>query len=464
MARVCLITSSIEDDSRAAIVNPNSHYPIGIAYLHSYLEQAGNEVETMFLNDYSYEDCDKIVMGKITEFCPAYVGFQIISHNRVSSFKLIENIHERYPAIKIIIGGIHTSMMYQQILERYPYVVAVIGEGEETFRELVQEVSLSEVCGIAYHDGTKVTCNKERTLFSDLDQLPFPKHEVFFVKGRDTASILTSRGCPFSCTFCCLDVISKRKVRFRSITNVVDEIEFLSKIPGIKRVWIHDDSFFLDNDRVIKICNEIIRRNIKLRFTCSGRLKPLSIEMIHALEAAGFDHVLFGLESGAASILKSCQKNITQEDAIEAFRLFAKSPIMITTFLIVGLPGETQATLLETALFIQKLQKIKYSYYDDMGVLAIYPGTEVYEISKRNKIIDDSFWLTDAAVPLYTAEHSREVLFKMKEDLRSFIAFKEILTVQGFFRQFKVLPKAIEWVFRFKLKGYLKRRILKILN
>lgn len=243
---------------------------------------------------------------------------------------------------------------------------------------------------------------KPREVIKNLDTLPFPKHELFFNNSkRYSGCLLTSRGCYFSCSFCCLNPEAKRIVRFRSPKNVVDEIEFMvKKFPQMTEIDILDDSFFVDNKRVIEICDEIIRRNIKIDFVCSGRVKPLSKEMIKKLEQANFRKVMLGLESGDNSILKSCHKGINQDDVVNAFKLFSKSSINLKTFLIIGLPGENIETIRETSRFVKEIQKIKYvSYANFANLLIVYPGTEVYEIAKSKGMINDEFWLSDREIP-----------------------------------------------------------------
>ena len=383
--QIIIITASFEDEQRSPEIQDNSHYPIGLGYLHSFIESKGHNVTTLFLNDYEPEECTNTSIRSIEDVNPDVIGLQIMTGNRVYSFRLIEHIHNKYPDKKIIIGGIHVTVMYEQILDKYPYLIAVIGEGEITFSELIDNSkSLEDIEGIAFNRNGRIIKTKERALIENLDELPFPKHEIFFGETRRCGCILTSRGCPFACTFCCLRSISQRKVRYRSVNNVVDEIEYMTKkFPDMSSVWIHDDSFFLDNNRVIEICNEIVIRGIKIEFICSGRMKPLKQQMITAMEKAGFTHVLFGLESGAKEILKTSKKAITKEDAINAIKLFSKSSIRVSTFLIVGLPGETIETVKETIELVQTLQKIKYIWFgDNMIILFIYPGTTVYEIAK----------------------------------------------------------------------------------
>lgn len=444
--KICLISASIEEDSRAIGHNPNSHYPIGLASLHSYIESKGHEVDTLFLNDEDYDSCLKICIEHIEKMDPEYVGLQIITHNRVCSYQIIEYLAENMPLRKVVLGGIHASFMYEQLLKKYPNVVVVVGEGEVTLSELLEQKPLQDILGIAYCCDGEIIKNGERPLIENLDILPFPKHEIFMTPDRDTVSIQTTRGCPFNCTFCCLDIVSRRKIRYRSISSVIEEIEYLIMTYKIKRVWIHDDSFFLDNKRVVEFCNEIEKRNIKINFTCSGRLKPLSHEMLSAMVRVGFDHILFGLESGAEQILETCKKGITKDDAISAYKLLSKHKIRVTAFLIVGLPGESWETVKETAKFVQKLQKINYMYYDDIGILAVYPGTQVYSLAVKKGVIGDDFWLTDKSVPLYTAEIDAETLCQMKKYIQDRIALKKMKTLTGIISQGHLLPWAIRWL------------------
>jgi radical SAM superfamily enzyme YgiQ (UPF0313 family) len=440
---IIVVTASFEDEQRSPEIQDNSHYPIGLGYLHSFIESKGHNITTLFLNDYSYEECIKIAIRNIDNIKPDVIGLQILTGNRVCSFRLIEYINNIYHDIKIIVGGIHVTVMYEQILNKYPFLTAVLGEGEITFSELIDgRKALEDIDGIAFVKNDKIIKTKERALIENLDELPFPKHEIFFNEIRRCGCILTTRGCPFSCTFCCLCSISQRRVRYRSVANVVDEIEYMtSNFPTMSSIWIHDDSFFLNNNRVIDFCNEIVKRNIKVDFICSGRMKPLNQQMVNAMEKAGFTHILFGLESGSKEILKSSRKAITKEDAVNAIKLFINSSIRVTTFLIVGLPGETIETVKETIDFFQTLQKIKYIWIgDDLILLFIYPGTEVYDIAKRKGFIDDGYWLTDNRIPIYAAEHSIETLCQFKDLMLNHISLSRIFTPSGFAAQKKMIP------------------------
>ncbi|MFH1306933.1 MAG: radical SAM protein [Candidatus Micrarchaeota archaeon] len=462
MSKILLVCSSFEENTLSKNYSnkewvqneiDKSHYPIGISYLHSYIENQGHEVKTLFLNTYSYEICYDEVKKAVSEFKPDIVGLQILTQNRVSSYHLIEYLRKHHPEIHLVVGGIHATAMYKQLIEKFPYLVIVIGEGELTFSELIKtlesKTTLEDIDGIVFSRNGQLIQTKPRPLIHDLDTLPFPKHELFFTPNRTHSCVLTTRGCPFRCSFCALEHITKRMHRKRSVKNVIEEIEFLkNKFPQMKTVWLHDDTFFLDNQRVIEFCNEVIKRklNLELEFVASARIKPVCGEMVKKLEEANFVKVLFGLESGTDEILLRAHKNITQKDTIETFKLFAKTNIEITAFLIVGLPGETQETIYNTANFIKKLQRINYLYYNDIGVLMVYPGTEVCRFAVEAGQITDDFWLTDEFVPFYEVEHSKEKLFEFKKILLDHISLGRINTWSGFQKQWSMLPHIAKYL------------------
>lgn len=467
--KIMLVSSSFEEVSlmtaetklKAGIkLSEESHYPLGIAYLHSYLESYGHEVRSLCLNSHAYEHCLETVIKTIEEFSPDVIGLQLLTPNRVSSYRIIEYVREKYPNIHLIVGGVHATVMFRQILERYPFLIVVRGEGEITLEELVRGLltgapHLDAIDGIAFNRNGAIHTTNERQLIGDLDMLPFPRHDMFFNEDRTLGCLMTTRGCPFSCSFCCLRSISRKAVRHRSVKNVVDEIEYMAKtFPRLTTIWIHDDSLFLDNARAIQICDEIIRRKIKMEFIGSGRVKPLCKELVRKLEQANFSKVLVGLESGDEGILRSARKAITQQDVINAFKLFADSSVDLFALLIVGLPGETHATIMTTVDFVQKLQRIKYIHYDQasVGLLTVYPGTEIYEISKTKGMIDDTFWLMDKPTPLFTVENDREQLFRFKEIMMNHISMNRIMTPAGFRAQLYMVPHIGRYLMRYRGK------------
>jgi radical SAM superfamily enzyme YgiQ (UPF0313 family) len=456
--KILLCCTSIQDEHRSDD-NHDSHYPLGLAYLQSYIEHhrpGKDEFINLYLNNVPYEQCYDEIKKNLAEFQPEVFGVSIMTHSRVTAYRMIEYVHENYPDTKIVVGGMHPSVMWKQMVEKYPYIVAVRGEGEVTFNELIEfyagekDMNIEDVAGIAFHDGDKVVATAARPLVANIDDLPFPKHELFVKDGKTMGNLLTSRGCPYKCNFCVLDHTSLRKVRFRSGDNIADEVEeLITKFPSINTIWIHDDAFMINKERTLEFCEAIIRRGIKTQFVASARFRPIDENVVQKMEQAGFIHVLFGLESGADNVISGMRKGITKEHVRYGSSLFATTKMKATAFLIAGLPGETDETIDETIDFVQEIQNINYLFYDDIGVSMIYPGTEMYTMAKATGKIDDDYWLTDKDVPYYTVEnggvHTYEKLLEMKEKIRQAVSLQHMFTPEGFLKQRKVIPSMLKY-------------------
>ncbi|MCK4735417.1 MAG: radical SAM protein [Methanophagales archaeon] len=446
---VLLVSHSFEENSREPY-SPNVPYSLGLAYIVSFLETKGHEVDILWLDTFEFSSSHKLILSKIEEFKPDVLGIQMFSMNRISSYRLIEYCSEKYPNLKLVIGGIHASIMGEQIVKKYRNVVVVVGEGEITFSELLSAFengySLDNIKGLVYWENGKIVKTEERELNYNLDSLPHPKHDVFFdcEPERTTAHIITSRGCPFKCSFCCLHCISKRKYRVRNIDDVIKEIVDLKiKYPRLKTIQIHDDNFTLNNNRVIDLCKKIIALNLDIDFIASGMIKPVSKEMLYYMEKAGFKKLMFGLETGEEKLMLNTHKGIKKKDAEALFYKLKKHNFLITTFLMVGFPGESEDTVNETISFVKKLQKIKYNYIMGIGKLWVYPGTEIYQIMKNENCISDDYWLTDGDVPYFTVEVDLNTLKKFESKMLDHLSILRIFTLNGFIHHFLSMPLVI---------------------
>ncbi|MBF0588450.1 MAG: B12-binding domain-containing radical SAM protein [Magnetococcales bacterium] len=451
---VLLVSAPMAETWQVTTDHINGQYPVGLGYLHAYLEQSGHQVRTLYLVNNSHEEGMAAFYQAIHKDPPQIIGFNIITDNRVSSFLMMQELPALHPNAQVIIGGIHVSAMHEQILTAFPNVIAVLGEGETTAAELLQTLEsggyLFDVQGIAYFNSEQqqVVTTEQRPLLEDLDTLPFPKHEIFWHPDRVEADLLTSRGCPFECSFCALDALSRRKVRFRSVENVVDEIEYLQKsFPKLEQVHIYDDQFFISNKRAIEICEEIIKRGIKLKFFCQGRLRPISLELVDALYRANFRLVTLGLETGSRRMLEKCRKKITPEDALHAITMFKNYPsINLHVLLMVGLPGESLATIMETAELVNRMQEIRFHDYSQIiQTTFIYPGTEIYRNAKQSGFINDDYWLTSQNAPLYLVEHNKEMMTIYREILLTHISLARIFTPSGLAAQKSRLTEIIRF-------------------
>jgi anaerobic magnesium-protoporphyrin IX monomethyl ester cyclase len=279
--------------------------------------------------------------------------------------------------------------------------VVCVGEGETTALELVEAVggrrSLSTVKGIVYQNrnsnGHSVVRTQPREFVQDLDVLPFPardhidneaykKHyrERF---GYTTTSIITSRGCPFQCDFCSRAVFG-HEFRTRSAVNVVDEMESVKAL-GYERVWFSDDCFTLDKKRLFGICNEIVRRGLGLEWECLSRVDTIDQDTALIMKKAGCVRVFFGLESGNDTVLRLMNKQASAQEARNAVLTTKAAGIQVGAFFIVGYPGETNQTILDTLRFASSLPLDYLSFSMPYPI----PGTPLYERVKNSIEFED---------------------------------------------------------------------------
>ena len=389
-------------------------YSLGICYLGAVLEKNNHLVTLFDFFSIPLNLIEKTFFDKILEITPHIIGFSMLTMNRTSSFHLINKIKKNFPNIKIIVGGVHCSTLYEQILLNYPVDVVCTGEGEAIINDIVENIDnidkLKKIKGIAIKFNNRIIKNAPTELITDLDSLPFPKHDSFLNENSNVAYISTSRGCVGDCTFCSTRQYWGCNWRARNPKKVVDEIEYLiGKFPKLKYIWFYDDTFTLNNKRVIEFCDELIKRRIKINWICGGRVHPISFEMLQSMKKAGCKVIMYGIESGSEKILRSMKKFITRKQIIHAFTLTRNAGINAGACLLVGLPGENDITVNET---IDLLKKINYAA-PSVGILELYPNTQIYKIAVNKRFINDDYWLSDKKVPKYTSDLSINKLKSM---------------------------------------------------
>jgi len=382
---------------------------MALGFLATYAEKAGWRPIVKDCYCGNWESTKKTILEVITQEKPAVVGINCITMNRWATYQSIDLIKKLNPAIKILVGGVHPTIFPEHFLISHKADIIVMHEGEETFEEILKKFSknnsITKVRGIAYSDNGKVKITSPRKQICDLNKMPFMNHDYFLNKESKKAFFFSSRGCPNNCSFCSASVHWGRYWRMRTPKNVVDEIEIvLKKYPKINEIRFMDDTFTLDNKRVIEICKEMIKRKIKVKWRCSGRVFPISVEMIKWMEKAGCIMISFGVETGSKKLLKDIGKNQTVEQVLNTFKIvYENSRITPEMFMILGFPGENESTVNETITLIKKIIDIsgKPLNLTAARVLELYPGTRIYDLAKQKGLINDSFWLNHAETPLY---------------------------------------------------------------
>lgn len=405
--------------SEFGIKDENKIYPLGIAYLGAVLEKEGYKVRAFDYFSNTLKETVPIVKNIIEKEKPEVIGISSITMNRTSSFILTKMIKKLFPNIKVILGGVHPSIMYKQILENFPVDFIVCGEAEKTIIPLIKAIEykkklsyFKKLEGIAFLYNGKVIKTNNRCYIQNLDELPFPKHTYFRerILISKKAYMMTSRGCPFGCAFCSTSAYWGKMWRGRSPNNIIKEIKgLLKEFPDLKEIFFADDEFTLNQRRVIELCKKMIKKNINLKWDCSTRVSSVSKELAYWMKKAGCIHVSLGVESGSPKIIESIHKKITNKQVEEALQIFYDAGIRTSIYLITGLPGENSKTVKETIQLLKRVAKTKPEFKKP-ALLQIYPYTEIYELAKKQGIINDRYWLTNKLVPHYTYEHSKKKL------------------------------------------------------
>ena len=355
--------------------------PLGLGYIASYLEQNNISVEIV--------DCtfltQKQALKRIIDSKPKIIGIQSMYSMRYKSLEIAQLLKDHCELL--VAGGALPTTQPDDFLNDFN--VVVIGEGEQTMLELVNQIEnrgvLSQIKGIAYKDKDtgQIKRTAPRGLIEDLDELPPPSRDLFdnysykkYYSGKfgyKTTAIMTSRGCPFACDFCSKPVFGD-EFRARSASKVVDEVEEVISL-GYNRIWFADDCFTLNRLRLVEVCDEIIKRGLKIGWECLSRVDTLDAHTADKMKQAGCVRMFFGIESGNDSILRIMKKQITTKQAYIATQLCKKKGIKAGAFFILGYPGENDKTILETVKFASSLPLDYLSFTLPYPI----PGTPLFE-------------------------------------------------------------------------------------
>ncbi len=403
---------------RIALINPKFRLPIdtrttphlGLAYLAAVSEARGDEV-IIFDADVEKQSVAEFVQ----EFRPHLVGITANTPQVKQAWRTARAIKEVYDC-PIVLGGPHVSVLPEESCEK-PYVdIVVRGEGEESWIEISNrleefladqpeystqafmhpENEVFQGClGLTYKTSDGQIHNEiDRTPIADLDSLPWPAYHLFKMKyytnlqpatdhvdGARSFSILTSRGCPYRCTFCSQSIMPI-KWRSRSPESVLAEWRHLVEDLGAEEIGILDDSANIRVKRLEELANLLIENDLNhvpWIFVNGIRANLASKELLQLLKDAGLRRTAFGVESGDPEILKSIDKKVDHDTIRWAFRNAKEVGLETIAFLIIGLPGETRETMQRTIDFAIELDPLIANF----SMMTPYPGTKVYEIIKR---------------------------------------------------------------------------------
>lgn len=346
-------------------------------------------VDCTFLHDLS-DAIDKVKRSQ-----PQIVGVYSMFSLKKTSLELARQLQSSCDLL--IAGGPLPTLDPNDFLKVFD--VVVVGEGEQTIVELIGRVERGlpflDVPGLAYKSAAGINFSSNRSFVSDLDALIFPARELFDNElykryylqkfGYTSSPLISSRGCPFNCDFCSRPVFGNT-FRTRSPENIVAEIKEITHL-GYERVWFADDCFTLNKKHMLHVCDLIVQHHLDVGWECLSRVDSLDTDVANAMQRAGCIRVFFGIESGNDSVLKVMNKQITIGQARKAVYVAKAAGLQVGAFFIVGYPGESDKTILDTIRFASTLPLDYLSFTLPYPI----PGTPLHERIKDNGnfVVDD---------------------------------------------------------------------------
>jgi anaerobic magnesium-protoporphyrin IX monomethyl ester cyclase len=367
-------------------------YPIYLAYTVAVLEEAG--LDPSFIDAIMDELDIASFAQRVVELDPALLVMECSTPSIRHDLETAAAVKKALPGIKVALLGSHSTFFHQEILRENPAVDAIVrGEFEITVRELARAMEQgsdwSAVEGLSYRNGEDIVVNADRPLIEDLDRIPFPARHIVksigyraaIYSGEKCTAVVSSRGCPFQCTFCVWpNTLYGHGFRARSATNVVNEMEEIEKKYGIDEIYFDDDTFTVDRQRVLDICRMVRERNLHLSWICQARVDTVDREVLQAMKEAGCHYILFGIESGSPEMLAIMKKRITLDKAREAIRLCNEVGIKTQAFFLFGIPGETKETIQQSIEFAKELGASTVQF----AVAIPQPGSPLYQQCVEN--------------------------------------------------------------------------------
>jgi len=310
-------------------------------------------------------------------------------------------IKEAFPSVKVLAFGVFFTLLEERGFTDYPFLdFAIIGEPEDTFEEVLSALDgevtdYSNIKGLAFRNGSGVRVAGVRPLIEDIDKIPFPdrsllKNDRYRLPHNDRLFTLinSARGCPYNCIYCIVSPYYGRKVRTHSINYIIKEITECINKYDIHEILFWEEIFTLDKERVLTLCDAILKNNLSINWAATTRVDRIDEEILTAMKKAGCYLLGLGIESGVQTILDSAKKKQTTAQVERAVALCKKVGIKTMGHFIFGLPGESRATANKTIKFMSKLGLDYMQCYCAVP----YPKTELGELAKKNDWIRAERW------------------------------------------------------------------------
>ncbi|MDP7636875.1 MAG: radical SAM protein [Phycisphaerae bacterium] len=386
-ARVLLLEAPYHYGAAQSLVG--AYFPLGVGYLAAYLRQHGCPVR--IFQPPARGGFDPALRRVLADYDPALVGISVMTPSYPEAVRLCEMV-KKHSACKTVLGGHHVSAEGAEVLKQSPTTdFAAVGEGEQTLLELAEAVGsgreeFSSIDGLHWRDANgQVRQNAPRGLIEDLDSLPLPARDMVDMSryrvhsyidfGKRSATMISSRGCPFRCIFCSSRLTMGNRYRYRSAESVLAEIRSLVADYGVDHIVFEDDTLTLRRDRMRDICRGMLELPRRPSWYCLSRVDTLDYPLAKLMRKAGCRMVNFGIESGSPEILEKIGKRISLERAVQTIGDCTRAGIRTQCTFIVGFPFDTPETLKATFDAARRIKPTIAIFFP----LTPYPGTPVFE-------------------------------------------------------------------------------------
>jgi len=426
--------------SESMYMVPTAWPPLGILYCAGVLINDG--IEVSILDQPAKGFSLNQTLNWVKREDPDILGFSVLLSAAKEAPKIAERVKAENPNITIIFGNYHATFNAERILEKYPFVdVVARGEGEHTSLELARRLEkggkLKEVEGITFRKAGRTVSTPDRPLIKKVDELPFPDRNLTGVQYTSTifgvkvntkkfTTLVSSRGCPFRCSFCGIRKFARGMWRPRSVENVIEELEFLQS-EGYEQFLFADDNFTLNAKRVSKLCRRMKEEGMDIEWFCDSRVDHVNYDMFREMVKAGCRCLFFGIESGNQRILDYYKKGITPEQSERAVRKAREAGVdIIVGSFIVGAPDETRREIVNTLQFANKLD----IDVPDVNILGAHTGIDIWnDLVAKGLIDEEKYWETGVCIP---------------KDLPTLVSYEEVRSlVYEYFRAFYLRPKQL---------------------
>ena len=373
--------------------------PVGLLSIAGWLKHNGINVNILdfTIDDFKNKSIEEIIKNKITETgVPQWFGISVCTPVAYNAYEISDILKNLYPDSKIVLGGPHITVLKERIFKECTSAdYLVTGEGEYSLCKLIKDNDLTPENVIERFPDPNIT--KVKAIEVRPEDLPMSAYELLYFdkyvpppaslhSKKPGIGIITSRGCPFKCTFCAR--ITGNKLRFKTIDQVIEEIKYLQETFKIKQFHFYDDTITCKKSYITELCQRFIDENLNLHWSCFARVDTVDEEILALMKKSGCFVIMYGVESLDETILRDVKKGINVEQINKALILTRKAKIESRISLIIGTPTETRKTLAKTKRDLLKLDTDFFQAF----IAVPMPGSQFYVDAKAEGRIINENW------------------------------------------------------------------------